>query len=112
MSKRRPELVEEYERLRGQLEAAYAAAVWDSGRIDRIVDAIAPIERALGSRGGRYGDTNWRLGSAGAASSQSPEPAAGGWSACAVAGSARRGLAAAVEAVAAVAAPGGARRVA
>jgi hypothetical protein len=110
MSKRWPELVDEYERLRGQLEAAYAAPVWDSGRIDRIVDAIAPIERALGA--GRYGGTNWRLRSAGAAAPHSPESGAGGWSARAVAGSARRGLAAAVEAVASAAAPGGARRVA
>ena len=38
---------EDYERLRDELEAAYAAPVWDSGRIDRIAAEMARVEHAL-----------------------------------------------------------------
>lgn len=40
-------LKKEYERLRHELEAAYAAPVWNSGQIDRIANAIARIERSF-----------------------------------------------------------------
>lgn len=36
-----------YHRLRGELEVAYAAPVWNSQQIDRIADEIVRIERAL-----------------------------------------------------------------
>ena len=39
------DLEREYERLRSELENAYAAPVWNSGLIDRIANALARIER-------------------------------------------------------------------
>ncbi|NUZ07808.1 hypothetical protein [Piscinibacter koreensis] len=113
MSHRGSELMNEYERLRRQLEAAYAAPVWDSGRIDGIIDAIAQVERTLGARAGLRRLANWRVRDAAPAAAESaarPADTAGtGWTR-GVAGSARRGLAAAVEAVASVAGgPAGAR---
>lgn len=44
------ELVGKYSRLREELADAYAAPVWQSGRIDRLTDEIAETERALASR--------------------------------------------------------------
>lgn len=41
------DLKKEYERLRRELEAAYAAPVWNSGQIDRIADAIARVEKSI-----------------------------------------------------------------
>jgi cell division FtsZ-interacting protein ZapD len=41
------DLTKEYERLRRELEAAYAAPVWNSVQIDRIANAISRIERSL-----------------------------------------------------------------
>lgn len=41
------DLESEYERLRSELEKAYAAPVWNSGLIDRIANALARIERTL-----------------------------------------------------------------
>ena len=38
------------DQMRQQLDAAYAAADWDSSRIDRITAQMAPIERELSSR--------------------------------------------------------------
>lgn len=40
------DLQSEYERLRTELEAAYAAKTWNSRQIDRIANAIARIERS------------------------------------------------------------------
>lgn len=40
------DLQSEYERLRTELEAAYAAETWNSRHIDRIANAIARIERS------------------------------------------------------------------
>jgi hypothetical protein len=40
---------EDYQRLRGELEAAYRAAVWDSASLDRITAQLARLERALAS---------------------------------------------------------------
>ncbi len=34
----------EYHRLRDELEAAYAEPVWNTGKIDRIANAIARLE--------------------------------------------------------------------
>ena len=36
-----------YQVLRSELDEAYSAPVWDSDRIDRIADEIAPVEREL-----------------------------------------------------------------
>ncbi|RZI83903.1 MAG: hypothetical protein EOP38_11030 [Rubrivivax sp.] len=36
-----------YQRLRDDLEQAYAANVWDSGKIDQIADEIVETELAL-----------------------------------------------------------------
>ena len=43
------ELNGEYQRLRGELDAAYQGPVWNSTRIDRIAEEIAQIEYALAS---------------------------------------------------------------
>lgn len=40
------DLESEYERLCEELEAAYAAPVWDSREIDRIANSIARISHA------------------------------------------------------------------
>lgn len=44
-------LEETYMHLRSQLDAAYAAPVWDSHRIDRITEQMDPIEAALAAAG-------------------------------------------------------------
>ena len=38
-----------YTQLRQELDAAYAAPVWDSQQIDRIADQMIPLEAALAS---------------------------------------------------------------
>lgn len=38
-----------YRHLRTELDAAYAAPVWDSDRINRVAEALAPVELALAS---------------------------------------------------------------
>lgn len=38
-----------YDRLRRELDDAYAAPQWDSRRIDMITERMAPLERALAS---------------------------------------------------------------
>lgn len=43
------ELNGKYQHLRTELDAAYAAPVWDSHRIDRIAAELIPVERALAS---------------------------------------------------------------
>ncbi len=43
------ELNGKYRRLRSELDAAYSAAVWDSNRINRITEEMAPVELALAS---------------------------------------------------------------
>jgi hypothetical protein len=43
------ELNGRYRDLRTELDAAYAAPVWDSNRIDRITEELAPVELALAS---------------------------------------------------------------
>ena len=43
------ELNGRYQHLRTELDAAYAAPVWDSNRINRITEEMAPVERALAS---------------------------------------------------------------
>lgn len=43
------ELNGKYATLRNELDAAYAAPVWDSHRISRIADELVPIELALAS---------------------------------------------------------------
>ena len=40
---------EDYQRLRGELEAAYKAAVWDTASLDRITAQLADVEWALAS---------------------------------------------------------------
>jgi hypothetical protein len=45
-----------YEELRGALEQAYLAPVWDSERIDRLADDIRSVELALGMQARRDGD--------------------------------------------------------
>jgi hypothetical protein len=45
-----------YGELRGALEAAYLAPVWDSEHIDRLTEDIRTIELALGSLQARRGD--------------------------------------------------------
>ena len=43
------ELSGKYAHLRSELDAAYAAPVWDSNRINRITEEMAPVELALAS---------------------------------------------------------------
>jgi hypothetical protein len=43
------ELNGRYRHLRSELDAAYAAPVWDSNRINRITEEMAPVELALAS---------------------------------------------------------------
>ena len=43
------ELNGRYHHLRTELDAAYAEPVWDSSRINRITDALVPVELALAS---------------------------------------------------------------
>jgi len=43
------ELNGKYQHLRTELDAAYAAPVWDSQRIDRIASELIPVELALAS---------------------------------------------------------------
>lgn len=38
-----------YQHLRTELDAAYSAPVWDSDRINRITEELAPVELALAS---------------------------------------------------------------
>ncbi|MFN3417540.1 MAG: hypothetical protein ACK4ZD_14640 [Caldimonas sp.] len=40
-------LQEEYSRLRAQLADAYNAPRWETGRIDRLADELAALERRL-----------------------------------------------------------------
>lgn len=50
-------LAQRYRRLRAALDAAYTAPAWDAERIDRIVDAMLPLELALArSLGGAVPD--------------------------------------------------------
>lgn len=41
------ELYDQYQRLRAELDAAYAASVWDSRALDRITEELVPVELAL-----------------------------------------------------------------
>ena len=50
------ELNGKYQHLRTELDAAYAAPVWDSQRIDRIASELIPVELALASL--EYGRTH------------------------------------------------------
>jgi hypothetical protein len=51
------ELNGRYQHLRTELDAAYAAPVWDSNRINRITEEMVPVELALASlKFGGYGD--------------------------------------------------------
>jgi hypothetical protein len=43
------ELNGRYQHLRHELDAAYAAPVWDSNRINRIATELIPVELALAS---------------------------------------------------------------
>ena len=43
------ELNDRYQHLRTELDAAYAAPVWGSNRINRITEELAPVEPALAS---------------------------------------------------------------
>lgn len=43
------ELNGKYRHLRSELDAAYAAPVWDSNRINRIAAELIPVELALAS---------------------------------------------------------------
>ena len=43
------ELNGKYQHLRTELDAAYAAPVWDSQRINRIATEMIPVELALAS---------------------------------------------------------------
>ena len=43
------ELNGRYRHLRTELDAAYAAPVWDSNRINRIASEMIPVELALAS---------------------------------------------------------------
>lgn len=42
-----PVLQEEYSRLRALLAEAYSAPRWETGRIDRLADELAALERRL-----------------------------------------------------------------
>ncbi|MBC7699998.1 hypothetical protein [Aquabacterium sp.] len=44
------DLNSKYQRLRDDLEEAYAANVWDSNKIDRIADEMVETELALAGR--------------------------------------------------------------
>lgn len=39
-----------YQRLRSELDAAYAKPVWDSNHINRITEEMIPVEFAIASR--------------------------------------------------------------
>lgn len=54
---------EDYQRLRGELEAAYQAPVWDSASLDRITTQLAHVEWALASKAPNPG-TDGRQGAA------------------------------------------------
>ena len=41
------DLNDQYQRLRAELDAAYAASVWDSRALDRITEELVPVELAL-----------------------------------------------------------------
>lgn len=41
------DLESEYERLRGELELAYAEPVWNTPHIDRLANAIVDLEKSL-----------------------------------------------------------------
>ena len=41
------ELQGQYQRLQGELAAAYEAPSWDGGEVDRLADEIATLERRL-----------------------------------------------------------------
>jgi hypothetical protein len=41
------DLTDRYGLLRRELEAAYAAPVWDSGHIDRIAEQLLPVGRQI-----------------------------------------------------------------
>ncbi len=43
------ELTGKYQHLRSELDAAYAAPVWDSQRINQIAAEMIPVELALAS---------------------------------------------------------------
>jgi hypothetical protein len=43
------ELNGKYQNLRSELDAAYAAPVWDSQRINQITEQMVPVELALAS---------------------------------------------------------------
>jgi hypothetical protein len=43
------ELNGRYQHLRNELDAAYAAPVWDSNKINRITTELVPVELALAS---------------------------------------------------------------
>lgn len=43
-------LQQEYARLRAQLAEAYDAPVWQTGRIDRLANALAAVERQLAAQ--------------------------------------------------------------
>jgi hypothetical protein len=43
------DLTGRYQHLRSELDAAYAAPVWDSSRINRIATEMIPVELALAS---------------------------------------------------------------
>ena len=43
------ELNGKYQHLRSELDAAYAAPIWDSNRINRIAAELIPVELALAS---------------------------------------------------------------
>ncbi|GIX24216.1 MAG: hypothetical protein KatS3mg122_1447 [Caldimonas sp.] len=49
-------LQQEYARLRAQLAEAYDAPVWQTGRIDRLANALAAVERQLAAQAP---DTPW-----------------------------------------------------
>lgn len=42
-----PVLQQEYARLRAQLAEAYSAPRWETGRIDRLADELAALERRI-----------------------------------------------------------------
>ena len=44
------ELHGKYQILRSELDAAYAAPVWDSNQINRITEEMLPVEFAIASR--------------------------------------------------------------
>jgi hypothetical protein len=54
------DLNDRYEALRGELEAAYGAPVWDTERIDRIARDIHAVELALGTLQARAGEEHER----------------------------------------------------